>query len=756
MDRGLFNFVGDKSWVVNIFTALVYIACGHLGFLLSMGIGPIEMIWPPAGVMLGFVLLYGYRIWPGIYFGAVYTAVTNFGPGFADFAELISQWQIIFLPIGAVMQPLLTVWMLRRLDLIDHDFSEPKNIGQFYLIAGPIGSVINASYASFVAMLVLGDNFSGAPSNWIIWWMVDAGSVIVFVTFVLAAARFENTRRNIVVGVTLVGLGLAWGIFYVGQKWEDERIALLFDQEVLAAVDVIERMENSYRSLANSLVSYKSYMTNITKEDFDEFGDNNLPLNDTVRSFGWIRVINGEDRAAYVNRLSEFHGRDVQLWELDQTLQRVKATTMDEYHVIAINVPDELSYAVGYVVNSNEIRKTAMEKALQTNEITSTPPMTLSSDPNGPPSLTFYVPTYTDNVHDGYFTIVVRVEALIDGIISTTNKDHMEVRLRDTNAPDAPRFTSAIVYDGYGDPNPVRRDVTLFDRTFEMEFLNTMPFITANASEQPMLIGIVGQVVASFMTIGIIMLSGQRIYLEKLVVKRTQELENANRTKSKFMANMSHDLRTPLNAIIGFSEIMKQQIHGKHSSDKYREYSEDINQSSSYLLSLINDILDLSALDAGKRELVKQEVELKPLLDECMRILDPLLREKGHNTTIKIAEDFESVFADARSMKQILINLLSNAIKFTPSGGEIKIRSYLDNDKKVISIKDNGEGIAKKDIKKMLNPFSRAQNHPHLSQEGTGLGLSIVNSLVELHDGSLVINSSKGKGTNVKIVMPGT
>ncbi len=199
---------------------------------------------------------------------------------------------------------------------------------------------------------------------------------------------------------------------------------------------------------------------------------------------------------------------------------------------------------------------------------------------------------------------------------------------------------------------------------------------------------------------------------------------------------------------------MKQQIHGSLGDEKYLEYSHDINKSSEYLLSLINGILDYSAIDANKRAINKKVLNARDLIENCLRTLRPLIEEKKQNVTVTIPLKCEKVFADERSVKQMMFNLISNAIKFTPEGGEIVIECSSLGEMDQLVIRDNGIGIDKSNLQNVLDPFTRAQSDPHLTLEGTGLGLTIVNSLVMLHGGSLIIDSNPGEGTIVTISLP--
>jgi len=230
--------------------------------------------------------------------------------------------------------------------------------------------------------------------------------------------------------------------------------------------------------------------------------------------------------------------------------------------------------------------------------------------------------------------------------------------------------------------------------------------------------------------------------------------EEANRAKSDFLANMSHELRTPLNAILGFSDLIKGQIFGPLGSDKYVEYAGDICNSSEHLLALVNDILDLSAIESGKQELVRESIAMAEIVDDCAPIIAGSARQKKLRFETSLSADLAPLQADRRAVKQILINLLSNAVKFTLQGGEIELDVKTLNGSHVIRIKDTGIGVAAEKLPDLTNPFVRSESNPLMAQEGTGLGLAIVKSLVDLHDGDLQIESELGRGTTVTVSLP--
>jgi two-component system cell cycle sensor histidine kinase PleC len=233
--------------------------------------------------------------------------------------------------------------------------------------------------------------------------------------------------------------------------------------------------------------------------------------------------------------------------------------------------------------------------------------------------------------------------------------------------------------------------------------------------------------------------------------------EGANKAKSEFLANMSHELRTPLNAINGFSEIMVGEMFGTLGDKRYKEYAQDILSSGQHLLALINDILDMSKIEAGKMNLRFEPVHLADVIEDAVRLVHNRAEAAGLAVEIDLP-DLPEVEADYRAIKQVLLNLLSNALKFTPHGGRVRVTAETRNDplgeRIRVSVHDTGIGISAEDLARLARPFEQIESQHSKTQQGTGLGLALTKSLVEMHNGALELASAPGEGTTASFILP--
>jgi two-component system cell cycle sensor histidine kinase PleC len=243
--------------------------------------------------------------------------------------------------------------------------------------------------------------------------------------------------------------------------------------------------------------------------------------------------------------------------------------------------------------------------------------------------------------------------------------------------------------------------------------------------------------------------------IERMLRKAADEAEAASQAKSEFLANMSHEFRTPLNAIIGFSEIIADDLLPPEARHRYRDYARDIRSSGRHLLEVINQVLDMAKIEAGRFEPRDEPLDMVDLAESALRTMEPAAREAGVTVTSRLQQSLPRLSADRRALRQVLLNLLSNAIKFTPKDGKVVLALALDDGgDMVIAVSDTGIGMAPDEIPIALAPFGQIDSAMTREKTGTGLGLPIVKATAEAHGGQIAIESAPGKGTTVRVTLP--
>jgi signal transduction histidine kinase len=247
----------------------------------------------------------------------------------------------------------------------------------------------------------------------------------------------------------------------------------------------------------------------------------------------------------------------------------------------------------------------------------------------------------------------------------------------------------------------------------------------------------------------------ERRAAETKMAQAWAQAELANRAKTDFLANMSHELRTPLNAIIGFSEIISGGHLGHLENPRHLEYAHDIHSSGLHLLSIINDVLDMSKIEAGKLDIHDDEIAVRSLLEGALRMVRERARAQRVDLVCDVADPDHVIVGDERALKQCLLNLLSNAIKFSEPGGTITIATSIDAEgSSLLTVADHGIGMSDEELERALQPFGQANTSTTRTYGGTGLGLPITQGLVEAHGGTMSITSSPGQGTRVSVTLP--
>ncbi len=476
---------------------------------------------------------------------------------------------------------------------------------------------------------------------------------------------------------------------------------------------------------------------------------------------------------------------------LAQLEQRAKVRSDLGYTPIDIKVfPDRDIYApvvyvvspkgprgiLGYDIGSSTIRLQTALEAQKTGRILITPPVTLSQDGRASfPSVLMLAATQAGNLglrndlentkdRPTFIAISYTPGAVLSDIYQNIVNPQFNFAIRDTtDKEDLLIFDSRTAQaEAANSKHLLSRSITFGGRQWTIDFYPTPQRVKALAPIEDIVVLVIG------ITLLIaLMFAGDRLIRNKDILsltieQRTRELnaakeeaEKSNRAKSEFLAAMSHDLRTPLNAIMGFSEVMMQKTFGPLGDPLYAEYIADIHSSGELLVSLINDVLDLSKIEAGKYVLADQTLQVSALVELCVRQLRTSARLSELTIKTDIPADFPNLMGDKRVLVQVLNNLISNAVKFTPAQGTVTISAGLADDKSIrIAVEDTGAGMSDDDIEKAVRPFEQVSSMHSNKNDGTGLGLYLCYNFMALFAGELKIESALDRGTKVILKFP--
>lgn len=761
-----------------IYAGLGYALLGLFGVLLAIPPGYASPIFPAAGLALTLTLISNYRhlisVWFGSFFLNLYIGWSN--------AHQVSLFEVcvsVFIACGATLQAGTGAWLIKRvLDVRWKSLLEGHDIVLFLVLGGPLSCFISASIATLTLHLSGLLTLRETPWSLWCWYSGDVLGVLIFTPITLAFFGIQEhwkARKIIVLPTMLILLTLITLAYFGTAKLQAQKGKTEIDNignEL--AYRVQERIDDYSESLL-SLQTYLEVTPDLTNEEFQRYAKHLLAYHPGMTAISFNSVVNHENRKEFEKNTAtkSLHG-SFQITEKDKSGNLRIASNRDKYVVVTYIAPLEANLsAIGYDIYSDELRKKAIDKAIDTAEPSVTPVIKLVQDKSGPganAALILY-PVYSSLANDnldktiftpvGFAVGILRFDHLLSFIKEHVTEVGVDFELRAYGGG----LGGQLIYNTKHDSVPIstqdvwRTRLSLADSIWELSVFPSARWFEDNWPWQSWVLTFLALLVASVLQVLMLTLTGQTLLIKRTVDEQTKDLtenseslkaalvsaETANKAKSIFLSSMTHELRTPLNAIIGLSQLLEYDSElNEHQKVNIRE----INKAGEHLVALIDDVLDLARIESGSIQLKMTEVSVLTVLEECMRIITPIAKKTGILVDMERSKsDHICVDADYVKLKQVLLNLLSNAVKYNRTGGQVRVYcDQIENDIVRINIVDTGLGISCENLQDLFKPFNRLGNE-FGSIKGTGIGLVISKQLTELMGGGLGVESVVGQGS---------
>lgn len=759
---------------------LTYVGLGTLGLTLALPPGYASPIFPAAGFALAMCLYYGISSLPTVW---VASTLMNIGLAYLN-SDLGLNSVLVALSIGmgAAAQAGLGALLIRRFASKDWALFENEShaIG-FLALGGLIACVVSASVG--VGVLTLFDvvKYTDAPFLWWNWYVGDALGVLLLAP--LAVGFFNRQVNNLkerlkVVLLPIVGaVTLAVLAFVSSSRWENREIDLHIKESTETLRTHIATRAGAHQEALSALARLVEVNPQLNQKDFEHFTQSTLVSNPDISALSFNPIVESSERVAF-----ELEQRRVgsdprfMIKEKGETGDVVSARTRPYYVPVGMIAPSYAnSKALGFDINSEGLRRLAINKSIQTRSPAATAPIALVQDSDRNIGLLLLAPVFEyqpvniglapeDRKIRGFAVAVIKMDVFGREALAARTPNGIAATLVDLTESG----TEKLLYSSKaGSFNPfsagsLSETLNFADRTWALRVEASPTYFAENRGFVAWVVGAVGLFFAALLQIMLLGISGRSALVQRTVDQQTREIsdqkialersmaqtEKANSAKGQFLATMSHELRTPMNGILGMAQLLADENRPEEDKNKIQT----ILQSGKALLTILNDILDLSKIEAGKMELIMEPFSLSQMLREVQMLFQVPANEKSIDLSSHcMAGQDLMVVSDGIRIRQMLVNLVSNAIKFTDKGFIQINASVLKSDNGELTLRfevvDSGVGIEPEKIEQLFNPFTQVDGSSTRRFSGTGLGLSITKRLARALGGDVGVKSVFGEGS---------
>ncbi|MFV3408722.1 ATP-binding protein [Bdellovibrio bacteriovorus] len=707
-----------KTWAFQTFLIFVlYYLTGRLGLLLALPPGYASLVWPPFGISIAALLLFGINRWPGVLVGAFLINARNL--------ETISNLLLpLGISVGNTLSVVIAAVLIRRFLRFPKRFYLEREVILFLFLAGPVAALISASWG--VGLLYFNHVLTpkNISMNWIHWFVGDSIGGLILAP--LALMFSTQSRRYWLKSVTkvLVPVCVAFALILSASQYlthsEKEKQAAEFTRKAEFTFNVLEKDFNGNIDMLVSLKSFFDSSTTVTRQEFHDFATTLHSRRPEVQALAWI---------PYDRKQPE------------------------KFQIEYIEPVSQNSQVLGYDFGNHPERSTLLKKALEKKRIITSSPVELNEFNHTSRGIYLIMAIGRP---EGVLLEVVRLDGILRDLTDVLNDPSYRVLIEDVTQASARELMIDTLNDRADEFHADFKwssHLEVGDRQWEVTVQQDISLREGSAFNAAVFL--LTSLVFVFLICALLLTIANRIItVEEIVDEKTQhlidlnvQLKKASETKSEFLANMSHEIRTPLNVIVGMSDLLEEST----LNEEQKHYVDISKKAGHNLLSIINDILDISKIEAGLVTLEKTEVNLHSLVADVTEMFELKAREKNLELTVYLSEDTRGIFmGDPTRIRQVLSNLISNSIKFTTEGfirvELMKNQTNMEGNL-IFHVSDTGIGIPREKIPQLFQPFTQADSTITRKFGGTGLGLSISKRLVKMMNGDITIESELHRGS---------